>query len=203
MSPRPLDIADYDPAWPLAFAELAEVYRTHLGDLLIRAEHVGSTSVPGLAAKPIIDIDLVIDARAHLSRVIEALAELGYEHLGERGIPGRHAFSRADDPEVPHTGDARQWPAHHLYVCDRDSDELARHVAFRDHLRAHPQLARRYGRLKRQLAEQHQQDRDAYCRAKTDFICGILQDIVPHLVGDARDNNSASSVEPSNQRSLS
>lgn len=189
-STRTLVIEDHNSDWAEDFARLAEVYYSALGEVLLRAEHVGSTSVPGLAAKPCLDIDLVIDRAAHLDAVIAALTDLGYEDRGDLGIPGREAFSRRGHTDVPRDGSGREWPRHNLYVCDVDSDELARHTAFRDYLRAHPEIARQYGRLKRKLAEEHRNDIDAYCRAKTDFICGVLAEATPELVDDAHQNNT-------------
>jgi GrpB-like predicted nucleotidyltransferase (UPF0157 family) len=187
-SPRTITIEAHNPAWATAFADLTAFFEATLGELLIRAEHVGSTSVKGLPAKPVVDLDLVIDRHKHLDAVLAALSELGYEHRGDLGIPGREAFTRRG-ADVPRDGSGRQWPPHHLYVCDVDSDELARHLAFRDHLRAHPDAARRYGELKRRLAADHHDDIDAYCSAKTDFICGVLAEAAPGLVEDARQNN--------------
>lgn len=188
-SQRPISIVCYDQQWAQDFEELSEVLRDALGGLVARVEHVGSTSVPGLAAKPVLDIDLVIAKSTPMPHVIAALSALGYEHRGDQGIPGREAFGRADDL-VPRDGSERRWPRHHLYVCRADADELARHLAFRDYLRAHPEAVGAYAHLKRRLAERHPTDRDAYCRAKTDFICEILANVVPHLVDEARRSNA-------------
>ncbi len=166
-------ICDYDPRWPHEFAELATVLTAHLGPLLQRVEHVGSTSVTGLAAKPIIDLDVVIASEQMLPEVIRSLAELGYEYEGDRGITGRAAFARVDDG-VPWDGSDRIWPQHHLYVCPADSLELARHLAFRDYLRGHPDVARRYERLKRNLAAEYAHDRVAYTDGKSAFVQEVL-----------------------------
>lgn len=155
----PVEIADYDPAWPAAFAELRNQIAAVLGPLAQRIEHVGSTAVPGLPAKPIIDLDVVIAARADLPEVITRLAALGYRHEGDLGIAGREAFA---SPAAA--------PARHLYVCTADSPELARHLAFRDYLRTHPGHARAYAELKRSLAAQFRSDRDAYSRSKAAFV---------------------------------
>lgn len=173
-------IETYNPAWATQFSQLAAVFRSAIGERLIRAEHVGSTSVDGLAAKPIIDIDLVIDRRKSLPEVIDDLSTLGYTHLGDLDIPGREAFRRPDHADIPHN----------LYVCDINSDELARHVRFRDYLREHPRAVERYGALKRDLAAKYPNDIDAYCSAKTDFICAILNEVTPQLAEDARQNNA-------------
>jgi GrpB-like predicted nucleotidyltransferase (UPF0157 family) len=163
---RTIVVVEYDPAWPDAFVRLAALYRATLGDLLVAAEHVGSTSVPGLAAKPIIDIDLVIDHRRDLPAVVDRLAEIGYTHVGDLGITEREAFSRTEG--VPRD------VAHHLYVCARDNRELLRHIAFRDTLRARRDLVAAYGTLKRDLARRYPHDIDSYLAGKTAFIEAVL-----------------------------
>jgi len=155
----PVEIAGYDPGWPATFAALRDQITGALGPLAQRIEHVGSTAVPGLPAKPIIDLDVVIATRADLPEVIARLAALGYRHEGDLGIPGREAFTSL--------GAA---PAHHLYVCTADSRELASHLTFRDYLRTHPGQASAYAELKRSLAARYRSDRDAYGRGKTAFI---------------------------------
>ena len=171
---RPVVIVDYDPQWPVLFAELRAVLWAALGDVALAIEHVGSTSVPGLAAKPIIDLDVVIEFTARLPDAIRCLAGLGYSHEGDKGIPGREAFARAG-PDVPRNGTGRTWPHQHLYACAQDSTELARQLAFRDYLRAHPDAALAYERLKRQLAEKFRDDRDAYCDGKSTFVEEVLR----------------------------
>jgi GrpB-like predicted nucleotidyltransferase (UPF0157 family) len=152
-----------DPGWPRLFEELRDRASAALGDLVVRIEHVGSTSVPGLVAKAVIDLDVVIRSRAELPAAIERLAAVGYTHVGDLGITGREAFKRPDGT-----------PRHNLYLCAADSVELARHVRFRDYLRSHPDTATEYAVLKRELAERHRLDIDAYCEAKTAFIEGVL-----------------------------
>ncbi len=165
MRSKPIEVADYDPAWPLLFAGIAErVQFAFANGPLTRIEHVGSTSVPGLPAKPIIDIDVVIPSRADLPDAIRRLATLGYEHQGNGGIPSREAFQ-------PPAGTVY----HHLYVCAEDSPELRRQLAFRDYLRAHPEAARQYGELKRVLAARHVTDIDGYVNGKTEFVQSILR----------------------------
>jgi len=156
-------IVPYDPAWPGIFARLRDEIVAVLGTTALRVEHVGSTSVLGLAAKPVIDIDAVIAAEADLPEAIRKLAAVGYAYEGERGIARRHAFAQPDG-----------LPVHHLYVCDERSPELRRHLAFRDYLRANPTEAATYGALKKRLAAQFGSDRDGYTDAKSDFIAGVL-----------------------------
>lgn len=172
--PKAVVLVPYDERWPVVFGELRGVLSRALGGLARAIEHVGSTSVPGLVAKPVIDLDVVIASRAELPRVVEALAPLGYRHHGDQGIAGREAFKR-DAQDVPRDGSGRGWPAHHLYVCAADARELRRHLLFRDWLCAHPEQAAAYGALKRELAERHRHDVDAYCEARSAFVEAALR----------------------------
>lgn len=170
---RTIEVVDYDPAWPETFAGISRVVAAALGPLALSIEHVGSTAVPGLGAKPIIDLDVVIESPHVLPLVVEALRALGYSHEGNGGIPGREAFGRGG-AAVPADGSGRAWPAHHLYVCPSDSEELRRHLRFRDYLRSHPDSAARYDALKRDLAHRHADDIDAYVAGKSAFVERIL-----------------------------
>jgi GrpB-like predicted nucleotidyltransferase (UPF0157 family) len=162
--PDLISIADYNPFWPEQFQALHMRIAASLGELAATIDHVGSTAVPGLAAKPIIDIDVLLRSADGLPLVIARLARLGYQHQGDLGIAGREAF-RAPAGDLPH----------HLYVCMPDSGEYRRHILFRDHLRAHPQDARAYANLKRDLAEKFAADREAYTHAKTEFVEQIVR----------------------------
>jgi GrpB-like predicted nucleotidyltransferase (UPF0157 family) len=161
--PLPVVVVDYDPTWPTQFATLRDRAASALGDLAAAIEHVGSTSVPGLAAKPIIDLDILLRDPAGLPEAIQRLAALGYAHLGDLGIAAREAFRQPPDPI-----------RHNLYVCYIADAEYRRHILFRNHLRANPDDARAYGDLKRDLAARYTNDRDAYTEAKTAFVEGIL-----------------------------
>jgi GrpB-like predicted nucleotidyltransferase (UPF0157 family) len=130
-----------------------------LQEIAVAIEHVGSTAVPGLAAKPIIDLDVALRAEADQPEAIARLARLGHANQGDKGISGRAAF--AWPPRAPR---------HHLYVCALDSVEYRRHLLFRDYLRAHPDTTMAYAALKRQLAEQYRGQRDAYTEAKGPFV---------------------------------
>jgi GrpB-like predicted nucleotidyltransferase (UPF0157 family) len=161
--PEPVVVVAYDPRWPAVFEHLRDRVAGVLGPLALRVEHVGSTSVPGLPAKPIIDLDVVIADRMDLPAAIEPLATLGYEHIGDLGIAGREAFTTP--PGIP---------PHHLYVCAADNAELSRHLTFRDFLRGHPDTAREYGELKLSLAERYRDDRLGYTEAKSAFVEAVL-----------------------------
>ena len=158
-----MEIRDYDPAWPRRFTDLAARILSTVSGRALRAEHVGSTAVTGLAGKPVIDIDVVVARQDDVPEVIQRLATLGYVHEGDLGIPGREAF-RGTPGE----------PRHHLYVVVAGSNELTRHLMFRDALRADTALRDRYADLKRSVAAQHRNDRAAYTQAKSSFIEAVL-----------------------------
>ncbi|MER9305483.1 GrpB family protein [Mesorhizobium sp. M0496] len=160
---NPVIIVPYDPAWPDVFAHIRDEIAPALGTTALAIEHIGSTAVVGLAAKPIIDMDVVIPTEADLSVAIGKLSKIGYAYDGERGIDGRHAFTQPIS-----------LPAHHLYVCAAANQELGRHIAFRDYLRANPDEARTYGLLKTRLADRFGSDREGYSNAKTAFIAEAL-----------------------------
>ena len=159
----PIIIHDYDPTWPDTFAMLRDRVAPALADILVAIEHVGSTSVPGLAAKPIIDMDVVVPDSA-IPDAIARLEALGYRHRGDLGIPGREAFERPPDT-----------PAHNLYLCPPDNTALANHRAVRDHLRANPTEAHAYGELKKRLAREHADDMEGYVEAKSGFLLDVLR----------------------------
>jgi GrpB-like predicted nucleotidyltransferase (UPF0157 family) len=162
--PETVIIVNYDPRWPDLFQELRAPVVTVLSDLVVSVEHVGSTAVPGLAAKPIIDMDAVVPSVADIPEAIRRLAILGYVHRGDLGITGREAFTSPAEK-----------PRHHLYVCALASEELRRHRSFRDYLLTHPDDARAYGALKKTAALRFAEDRGAYNEAKTRFVEAVLQ----------------------------
>ena len=154
---NPVIVLDYDPNWPGLFQSLRKRVASALGHMATAIERVGSTAVPDLAAKPIINIDVLLACETMLPAAIERLASLGYIHWGNLGIPEREAF-RAPANDAPH----------HLYVCPPSSAEFQRHMAFRDYLRAHPNDAKIYGDLKIALAGRFREDRSAYDTATGD-----------------------------------
>ncbi|MRG45543.1 GrpB family protein [Chitinophaga sp. SYP-B3965] len=164
MKNRTITIEAYSEQWPLAFRELQAIFNQHLEHLISSIEHVGSTAVPGLAAKPIIDIDIIIKDKSRFEEITAILKTLGYTHEGDRGIPGREAFSGPLQPK------------HHLYVCLEDSISLKNHLLLRNYLRSHPEKAREYGELKKQLAEKYPDNIDLYVENKTAFITDILKE---------------------------
>ena len=133
---RAIQVVDYDPEWPNLFRRVRERVWPSISDFAIAIEHVGSTSVPGLAAKPVLDIDIVIPLRNQIQLAVTRLSNLGYAHLGDLGIGDREAFT------APWGG-----PDHHLYVCPSESVVLLNHLTLRDRLRAHPSDVEAYSAL--------------------------------------------------------
>jgi GrpB-like predicted nucleotidyltransferase (UPF0157 family) len=162
---RTIVVVDYDAAWPKYFERIRSRVWPVVGDVALAIEHVGSTSVPGLAAKPIIDLSVVVRGEPDVALAIERLSTLGYVHRGNLGVPGREAFDSPDG-----------LPTHNLYVCLQDAASLANHLALRHYLRSHPEAAREYGDLKKQLARQYPHDVASYVEGKTDLIVRILRD---------------------------
>ncbi|GEM84474.1 GrpB family protein [Meiothermus hypogaeus] len=158
-------VVDYDPTWPEVFERLRAPLWEAVQDFALGIEHVGSTSVPGLAAKPIIDIDVVVATEADVALAIERLAVLGYTHQGNLGILGREAFHQP-----------AHLPLHHLYVCLQNSAGLRNHLALRDYLRAHPGAVKAYSALKKRLAQEHAYNIDAYIEGKSDMILAMLKE---------------------------
>lgn len=165
-------VVPYNSAWPALFELLRQHLWPAVHDIAICIEHVGSTSVPGLAAKPVLDVDIVVDNEAAMPSLIARLARLGYQHRGNLGIEGREAF-RAPDASVSGLS-VSELPVHHLYACTEGCTALANHLAVRDHLRANPETAARYGVLKQQLAREFPNDIDQYVAGKTDLLLEIL-----------------------------
>jgi GrpB-like predicted nucleotidyltransferase (UPF0157 family) len=140
-----LILAPYNPEWPAEFAVLKRVYTNELGTNILRVEHVGSTAVPDLRAKPILDFDIVMPNYEVFPEIVARLQRLGYTHNGDQGIKEREAFKPLDDT-APYTLPPRKWMSHHLYVCPANSFELRRHLIFRDALRARGDLRQEYER---------------------------------------------------------
>lgn len=158
-----IEIVDYDPTWPDRFAAWQQTLRAALGPEADRIEHIGSTSVPGLAAKPVIDIQVGVEDLAHEEAYVPALEAIGLQ-LRSRDV--FHRFFR------PFPGRPRNV---HVHVCEPGSEWETRHLRFRDHLRTHPDARDRYARAKRDAAALWADDGPAYTDAKTEVILDILQ----------------------------
>jgi GrpB-like predicted nucleotidyltransferase (UPF0157 family) len=163
MDPR-ATVVEYDPAWPQLFDEISAHLTPAVDGLDVRIEHIGSTAVPGLAAKPIVDVDIVVREAADIAPLVERLAVIGYVHQGDLGVEGREAFACPTDG-----------PYHHLYAVIEGEPAHRDHIDLRDRLRAHPEDARRYEDRKREVAPLLLVDREAYVEAKSDVIQDILR----------------------------
>ena len=161
-------IVDYDPQWPRLYEEERVRISDAIGEYLIDIQHVGSTSIPGLGAKPILDIMPVIRDISLVEHCVEPLVALDYAYFGENGIPGRHYFRKpADITSQPHKV--------HLHVLEKGHDQWAMMLLFRDYLRMHPESAQQYDTLKRELAAQYGSDRIGYTDAKEAFVKSIIR----------------------------
>ena len=158
-------VTEYNPLWPQLYRQEAEQIRAILRDNCVAIHHIGSTAVVGLCAKPVIDIMPVVVSLARVDAQKKAFEAIGYEVLGEFGIAGRRYLRKGGDERT-----------HQLHIFEQGADEqIERHLALRDYLRAHPQDAAVYGRLKRQLAQQFPWDIESYCDGKDDLVRKLEQ----------------------------
>lgn len=159
---EPVVLQPYDPAWPATFAALAARVEAALRPLAPVIEHVGSTAVPGLAAKPVIDLDVLLPVEAHAAATAR-LATLGYVAQGEKGVPGRFAFGWPPGE-----------PRHHLYLGAPDAPGIRDHLRLRDALRADPALRDAYAAAKAAAVVESGGDRDRYLQLKGEFIAATM-----------------------------
>jgi GrpB-like predicted nucleotidyltransferase (UPF0157 family) len=155
-------LAPYSSEWPKLFDKEKKLLRSLIGKYVIDIQHIGSTAIPGMMAKPIIDIGIAIAQFEEGERCIKPIESLGYQYKGENGIPKRHYFAKG----VPRT--------HHIHMLEIDSDEWKKHIAFRDFLRGNEEMAGKYAQLKRRLAEEFKTDRLAYTEGKSEFVNTVL-----------------------------
>ena len=164
-------VEKWNPKWKDEFEKIVASLGKDIIYNSIKIEHVGSTSVEGMSAKPIIDLDIVIE-KDKFEIIKRLLNDKGYEHEGDLGIEGREAFSYSEKEELM---------THHLYVCPKDSKELSKHITFRDCLRNNPVLVAEYSRVKEQAAVLYPDDIDKYMEFKSEIIekiykkCGLLK----------------------------
>ena len=168
MGAKKVLVTAYDDSWPVRFYEICHELKAALAGLYLHIEHVGSTSVKGLSAKPVIDIDVVISENTVFSKVVSALEGTGYHHEGDLGISGREAFKYENKEHLM---------KHHLYVCMENTRELKRHLMFRDYLRSHPEAVYEYSRIKEEGAALYPEDIDSYIKHKAPFIERIYKEI--------------------------
>ena len=170
MKTKKVIVLPYDAAWESAFEAIRAEIQTALGDLMLGIEHVGSTSVEGMSAKPCIDIDVIIKDYSVFGEIVRKLGAIGYIHEGDLGIKDREAFKYADKPHLM---------LHHLYVCPQYSEELRRHITFRDFLRRTPEAVRKYSLVKEKAAALFPDEIEQYIAFKAPCIeelyinCGL------------------------------
>ena len=160
-------VLPYDKAWRDDFAKIKAEITDAAGDLISGIEHVGSTSVEGLSAKPCIDIDVVIRDYSVFDALVKRLADIGYIHEGDLGIKDREAFKYFGKEHLM---------KHHLYVCPEYSAELNRHITFRNYLRSNPDAALKYSKIKEKAAELFPNDIDKYIEYKSPCIKEIYDE---------------------------
>lgn len=173
MSRCQIVVEDYNPKWAEEFISLKAVYQKQLDHLDIDIQHVGSTSIPGCSAKPVLDIDIIVDNNETVKCAIELLTPLGYRYQGDLGILDRQAFDREDNSVPYHDGQTWKFD-HNMYVCLSGATSLRNHLAFRDYLRRNPVEVSKYSELKKRLASEFPHDIDSYIEGKSEFIVGIL-----------------------------
>jgi len=161
--PRTIFVLDYDPGWPAAFDEICGKLKRLLGGLVQEICHIGSTSVPGLAAKPKIDVDVVLQSEAAIPEGIERLKEAGYRYHGNTYNDGMWAFTLGRGPF-----------GERVYLCAPATETHLKRLLFRDYLRCHPEAAAAYEALKRRLAAEAIDDWDHYTGGKASFVAEIV-----------------------------
>lgn len=149
------------PSWVAQFRDEAKRIRGAFGEQRIEIHHIGSTAINGIHAKPIVDILLTVEHLSVVDHGTSAMQALGYEALGEFGIPGRRYFRK---------NDSNGTRTHHVHSFVHDSDAAKRHLAFRDYMNAHPNIAQAYSSLKQRLAREFPSDMEAYMDGKNKFI---------------------------------
>ncbi|MCD4685340.1 MAG: GrpB family protein [Anaerolineae bacterium] len=165
------DLSEYNPQWPQRFEQERVLLNAALGeDEVVDIQHIGSTSVPGLRAKPIIDILVAVETFAPVEEYGERLGPVGYQYF-PHGDEGERLFFWKGIPRT-----------HHLHIVEYATWEHQRHIIFRDYLRAHPDIARRYTQVKEELATAFKHDRPAYTRGKTAFIKAIMERALAEII---------------------
>ena len=170
MQTKRVVVVPYEEAWKTAFEKIKNEIEAEIGDLVLGIEHVGSTSVEGMSAKPCIDMDVIIKDYSVFDEIVGKLGAIGYIHEGDLGIRNREAFKYTNKPHLM---------KHHLYVCPQDSEELHRHIVFRDFLRQNIEAVKEYSSVKEKAAELYPNDIDQYIAYKSPCIeelykkCGL------------------------------
>jgi GrpB-like predicted nucleotidyltransferase (UPF0157 family) len=164
-APIPVELDPHDPAWANQARQEAARLMAATGAAIVSVHHIGSTAIPGIRAKPILDLMPVVESLMALQEARPAIEALGYVWWGDYGLPGRR-YCTLDDSQ---TGRRKA----QLHCYEQGSPEIARHLAFRDHLRSHPDLARAYDAEKTRCRDQHPLDSHAYSDCKAAWISRI------------------------------
>jgi GrpB-like predicted nucleotidyltransferase (UPF0157 family) len=159
---RIIEVVPYNSQWPQIFEAEAKLIKKALGDNCIAIHHIGSTAIPGLSAKPVIDILPVVKSLIDVDKSVEAMEQIGYEALGEYGIPLRRFFQKGGDMRT-----------HHVHVFEKGNPLILQHLKFRDWLISHPDDAKAYQELKLKLASKFSNDSESYVKGKEIFIQSI------------------------------
>jgi GrpB-like predicted nucleotidyltransferase (UPF0157 family) len=158
---KKVEVVPHNPQWRAAFEAEAKSIANAIGENVVAIHHIGSTAIPNIYAKPIVDLLIEVRDITEVDGQSSAMQSLGYEVKGEFGIPGRRYF-RKDNQQGIRT--------HQIHAFETGSEQIERHLAFRDYMIAHPEDARKYSELKRKLAEEHPENMDGYIDGKDDFV---------------------------------
>jgi len=170
-------LVPYSPEWKALFNEEKHLLESILGDMVVGIEHIGSTAIPDMPSKPIIDIAVAVRGKEDIPRCVELLTTKGYAYKGEYGLPGRHFFIKG----TLHT--------HHLHVVAQGCHHWDLWLLFRNYMREHGELASQYSALKRAMAEKFASDRDSYTKSKGAFIGKTLEGAMTNSKSDRMDSD--------------
>ena len=162
MSKRKIVVEPYNKKWKAKFKNEKQKLEKIFNDIIIGIHHIGSTAIPGIKAKPVIDIMIVVKNINKVDSYNNAMKSLGYEPKGEFGIANRRFFQKGGNDRT-----------HHVHIFQQGNKEIKRHLNFRDYMRAHPKQAQKYSRLKETLADKHSHNIRKYIEGKNDFIAEI------------------------------
>lgn len=168
---RKVEIVEYDPKWAMLYRNEKGKIQAAIGHLAVAVEHIGSTAVPGLGAKPTIDIMVAVRLLSDADKCIGPLRSIGYEYQPEHEVsmPERRFFRKGEPQREQH---------YHLHMVEEGSEFWKQHILFRDYLRTHPEKAQQYYELKKMLASKYGSNREGYTEAKTQFIQSIVNEAV-------------------------
>ena len=160
-----VELKQYNPKWKDFYNQESKEITSAISKFIVDIQHIGSTAIPNIVAKPIIDIAVAIDSLKNIEKIIKPLEEIGFTYRGEQGVPDRHLFVKGGE----------ECRTHHLHVTFKEHYEWKKHLVFRDYLLEHPKEARQYSKLKKRLKREYKGDRGAYTDGKTEFINRILE----------------------------